>query len=185
LEFGIERWPVSAIKAYVGHSLGPAGGDQLAAILGTWEHGVLPGITTVDHIADDVSDSNLDFSLSHKQIDSQNMDGAFINSKGFGGNNATGFFLSPGRTKDMLTQRWGEKDMNAWRQRNEVVVSTAMDYDDRADSGDFPPIYQLGENVVESDDLSISATEIRIPGFEKSVTLDLENPYGDMIEKKP
>ena len=144
----------------------------------------MPPVIGVDHIADDVSDSNLDFSLSHKQIDPKNMDGAFINSKGFGGNNATGFFLSPGRTKDMLIQRWGEKDMHAWRKRNEVVASTAMDYDDRADGGDFPPIYQLGENVVESDDLAISASEIRIPGFEKSVSLNLENPYLDMVEKK-
>lgn len=182
--FGIERWPVSAIKAYVGHSLGPAGGDQLAAILGTWEYGVMPGITTVDHIADDVDDSNLNFSLSHLQIDPRKMEGAFINSKGFGGNNATGFFLSPDRTKEMLTQRWGEKAMHAWRKRNDVVATTAADYDERADSGDFPPIYQLGENVVESDDLSISASEIRIPGFEKSVDLKLVNPYADMSGKK-
>ena len=51
--FGVMNWPVCAVKAYVGHSLGPAGGDQLAAVMGTWEHGWMPGITTVDHIADD------------------------------------------------------------------------------------------------------------------------------------
>ena len=182
--FGIERWPVSAIKAYVGHSLGPAGGDQLAAILGTWEYGVMPGITTVDHIADDVYDSNLNFSLSHLTVAPQNMAGAFINSKGFGGNNATGFFISPGRTEEMLSHRWGGKEMLAWRKRNEVVAANAADYDERADKGDFPPIYQLGENVVESEDLSISPSEIRIPGFEKSVDLDLVNPYADMSEKE-
>jgi acetoacetyl-[acyl-carrier protein] synthase len=182
--FGIERWPVSAIKAYVGHSLGPAGGDQLAAILGTWEHGWMPGITTVDHIADDVQDSNLDFSLSHLQIDPQNLQGAFINSKGFGGNNATGFFISPKMTEKMLTQRWGEKPMTAWRKRNEAVSATAADYDARADGGDFPPIYQLGESVVESADLSISPSEIRIPGFGKSVDLKLANPYEDMTGEK-
>ncbi len=117
----------------------------------------MPGITTVDHIADDVHDSNLNFSLSHLQIDPQNLQGAFINSKGFGGNNATGFFISPKMTEKMLTRRWGEKPMQAWRKRNEVVSVTAADYDERADGGDFPPIYQLGESVVESDDLSISA----------------------------
>ncbi len=178
--FGIERWPVSAIKAYVGHSLGPAGGDQLAAILGTWEHGWMPGITTVDHIAEDVHDSNLNFSLSHLQIDPQNLQGAFINSKGFGGNNATGFFISPTMTGKMLSRRWGEKSMSAWRKRNEVVSVAAADYDQRADGGDFPPIYQLGESVVESGELSISAGEIRIPGFGKSVDLKLVNPYEDM-----
>lgn len=182
--FGIERWPVSAIKAYVGHSLGPAGGDQLAAILGTWEHGWMPGITTVDHIADDVEDSNLNFSLTHLQIDPQQREGAFINSKGFGGNNATGFFISPKHTEKMLTQRWGEKSMQAWRKRNEPVADVAADYDVRAESGDFPPIYQLGEAVVESEDLAISAGEIRIPGFGKSVDLNLANPYEDMTGTK-
>ena len=178
--FGIGRWPVSAIKAYVGHSLGPAGGDQLAAILGTWEHGWMPGITTVDHIADDVEDSNLNLSLTHLQIDPQQLEGAFINSKGFGGNNATGFFISPKHTEKMLTQRWGEKSMQAWRKRNESVADVAADYDARADGGDFPPIYQLGESVVESEDLAISPGEIRIPGFGKSVDLNIANPYEDM-----
>ena len=182
--FEIERWPVSAIKAYVGHSLGPAGGDQLAAVLGTWEHGWMPGITTVDHIADDVHDSNLSFALSHLQIDPQEMEGAFINSKGFGGNNATGFFISPKRTGKMLTQRWGEKHMQAWRKRNDAVATVAADYNERADGGDFPPIYQLGENVLERKDLAISASEIRIPGFGQSVDLNLSNPYEDMTREK-
>jgi acetoacetyl-[acyl-carrier protein] synthase len=39
--FGIEHWPVAAIKAYVGHSLAPAGGDQLAAALGSMDNGLL------------------------------------------------------------------------------------------------------------------------------------------------
>jgi len=182
--FGIKRWPVSAIKSYVGHSMAPAGGDQLAAVLGTWEHGWLPGITTVDHIADDVHDSNLHFPMEHLQIDPQELEGAFVNSKGFGGNNATGFFVSPGKTKKMLTQRWGEKHMHSWRKRNEAVETTAADYNERADGGDFPPIYQLGESVVESADLTIDAGEIRIPGFGKNVDLNLANPYEDMTGKK-
>ena len=182
--FGIKHWPVSAIKAYVGHSMAPAGGDQLAAVLGTWEHGWLPGITTVDHIADDVHDSNLHFPLEHFQIDPHQLEGAFVNSKGFGGNNATGFFVSPGKTEKMLTQRWGEKHMRTWRKRNEAIETTAADYNERADGGDFPPIYQLGESVVESADLTIDAGEIRIPGFGKSVDLNLANPYEDMTGKK-
>ena len=182
--FGIKRWPVSAIKSYVGHSMAPAGGDQLAAVLGTWEHGWMPGITTVDHIADDVYDSNLHFPMEHLQIDPERLEGGFVNSKGFGGNNATGFFVSPGKTEKMLTQRWGEKHMKTWRKRNEAVETTAADYNERADGGDFPPIYQLGESVVESADLTIDAGEIRIPGFGKSVDLNLANPYEDMTGKK-
>ena len=181
--FGIANLPVSAIKSYVGHSMASAGGDQLAAALGTWKYGWLPGITTIDHIADDVADSNLLLPMKHLQIDPQNLEGAFVNSKGFGGNNATGFFISPKKTEEMLSQRWGEKHMTNWRKANETVAITAADYNERADGGDFPPIYQLGENVVESEDLTISASEIRIPGFGKAVNLDVDNPYKDMTGK--
>lgn len=182
--FGIERWPVSAVKAYVGHSMASAGGDQLAAVLGTWEFGWMPGITTVDHIADDVHDSNLLIPMEHLQIDPQKLEGAFINSKGFGGNNATGFFISPKTTEKMLAQRWGKQHMQTWRKCNEAVETAAADYNERAESGDFPPFYQLGDKVVESEELSISASEIRIPGFGQGVDLNPDNPYLDMTGVK-
>lgn len=182
--FGIEKMPTSAIKAYVGHSMAPAGGDQLAAALGTWAHGWLPGITTIDHIAEDVHDSNLHLPMSHLQIDPQNLEGAFVNSKGFGGNNATGFFISPGITEKMLTQRWGDKHMQAWRRSNEPVAGAAAEYDEGVDQGKYPPIYQFGEGVVEGEDITISESEIRIPGFGKSVNLDLENPFADMVDEE-
>ena len=180
MAFGIDRWPVSAVKAYVGHSMAPAGGDQLAAALGTWAHGWLPGIMTIDHIADDVEDSNLHLPMSHLQIDPRELEGAFVNSKGFGGNNATGFFISPGKTEEMLSRRWGDKQMQAYRRRNETVAVKAADYDAGADSGEFPPIYNFGEGVLDGGDISISAREIGIPGFGHSVNLDLVNSYADM-----
>lgn len=179
--YGITNWPVSAVKAYIGHSLAPAGSEQLAAALGTWEYGWLPGITTVDHIADDVHDSNLHLPLSHLQIDPENLDGAFVNSKGFGGNNATGFFISPGFTEKMLCQRWGQRHMQNWKKRNESVATAAADYDAGAESGKYPPIYNFGDGVLEGEDLSIDPNEIRIPGFGHSVNLQLDNPYRDML----
>jgi acetoacetyl-[acyl-carrier protein] synthase len=181
--FGIGRWPVSAVKAYIGHSMAPAGGDQLAAAMGTWEYGLMPGITTIDHIADDVEDSNLLLPMDHLQIDPGELEGAFINSKGFGGNNATGFFISPGFTEKMLTQRWGQKHMSAYRKRNEMVETTAADYNAGTDSGKYPPIYNFGDGVLDGNDISISKTQIGIPGFGQRVNLDLENPYKDMTEK--
>jgi acetoacetyl-[acyl-carrier protein] synthase len=181
--FGIENLPTSAIKAYVGHSMAPAGGDQLAAAMGTWAHGWLPGIMTIDHIADDVHDSNLHLPMSHLQIDPQNLEGAFVNSKGFGGNNSTGFFISPTMTEKMMTQRWGDKHMQAYRKSNEAVAGAAAEYDEGVDQGKYPPIYQFGEGVVEGEDISISKSEIRIPGFGQSVNLDLKNPFADMVDE--
>ena len=46
----------------------------------------------IDKIADDVQRSHLKYLLKHEHIDPESMDTAFINSKGFGGNNAALIF---------------------------------------------------------------------------------------------
>ena len=61
----IDKWPVVAIKNYLGHSIGTAGADQLTATLGVWQDGILPGISHIDAPAVDVSCSNLDISPAH------------------------------------------------------------------------------------------------------------------------
>ncbi len=168
------------MKAYVGHSMAPAGGDQLAAVLGTWANGLMPGITTIDHIAEDVHDSHLTLPMNHLELEPAQLEGAFINSKGFGGNNATGFFISPDVTEQMLTKRWGTKRMQAYRRKNDSVAIAASEYDSAADQGTVAPIYQFGEGVLTGEDLSISKDRIEIPGFGQSVSLDMDNPYDDM-----
>lgn len=180
--FGISEWLVGAVKAYVGHSMAPAGGDQLAAILGAWRDGIVPGITTIDHIADDVHHSNLKLPFDHVDIDSATMPGAFVNSKGFGGNNATGFFLSPEQTLKMLSKRHGASAVDHWRNQNAPIEAQAQAYDEKADNGDILPIYQFGEGVLEGDELSISANSLRIPGFANEVDLDLQHPFPDMAD---
>ena len=45
---GVHNWTVGAIKSFIGHSLGAAAGDQLSAVLGIWDTGIMPGITTID-----------------------------------------------------------------------------------------------------------------------------------------
>lgn len=50
----------------------------------------------------------------------------------------------------MLTQRWGDKHMQAWRRSNEPVASAVAE---GVDQSKYPPIYQLGEGVVEGEDL--------------------------------
>ena len=93
-EFGIKQWPVTAVKAHLGHSISAASADQLMTTLGSWQHGILPGITTAKEIAEDVHTEHLDIPLQHKQIHPDSIQLTFINSKGFGGNNATGWVLS-------------------------------------------------------------------------------------------
>ena len=179
---GIDKWLVSAAKAYVGHTMAAAGGDSLASAMGAWQHGWVPGITTIDHIADDVHDSNLHLPMQHVEIDPAQMPGVLVNSKGFGGNNATGLFLSPGFSQQMLAKRWGKAEFAGYRKRNEVVREARAAYDEAMLEQTMPSIYRLGEGVLEGDDLAITQRSIELPGFELPVGLDIENPFMDMLE---
>ena len=42
---------------------------------------------------------------------------------------------------------------------------------------------EIGEGVVEGEDLGISTKEIVIPGFNQSINLELVSPYGDLQEQ--
>lgn len=175
--FGISSWPVTAVKAYVGHSMAPAGADQLASVLGTWHDGWLPGITSIDHVANDVSTENLAIPITHTELAPDQRVAAFINSKGFGGNNATGLVLSPEFTQSLLEQRWGKQVVAAYRHRSETVAAEAQAYDDAMCEQTIDSIYRFGDGVLQGDDLDITDTEIRLPGFGLPVDLDIANPY--------
>ena len=107
--FDIDEWPVTAIKAYVGHSLSTASGDQLVAALGTFKYDLIPGIKTITQVASDVHQQRARFPLQDLDVSATKMDVAFINSKGFGGNNATAVVLSPRKVDSMLAARYGDK----------------------------------------------------------------------------
>lgn len=173
---GIASWPVSSVKCYLGHSLGAAGGDQMMAALGTWNEGLIPGIFSVDKFADDIHDSNLRLSQKHIEVGKDGMDVAFLNSKGFGGNNATACVLSPDFAQEAL-KGMGAKAYKAYRLKNEEVQAKTQAYQDTLAKGESALIYRFGEGVLEGEDLTISNEGIRIPGFEQEVSLKVENPY--------
>ena len=175
--FDIHQWPVTAIKSYVGHSLAPASGDQLVATLGSFAHGLLPGIKTIDHVADDVLAERL--SISAKDV-AMTMDVAFVNSKGFGGNNATAVVLSPDVTARMLNNRYGNATMCSYAKRNESVIAAAQAYHRKALQGDLQPLYQFGEAVIDDADIHIARDGIALPGFKGRVDLQMTNRYEDM-----
>ena len=179
--FDIEKWPVAAVKAYVGHSLGPAGGDQLAAALGVWEYGYIPGIKTTYKIADDVYDSNLEFCLDHKAVGEKGIDmnGVILNSKGFGGNNASGLILSPHVTMQMLEKKYGADALASYRDKNESVKAKAKAYDEAITDGQVEVIYHFGTQVMEGGDLNITAEGISLEKFKNRVEFSKENPFAD------
>ncbi|MFQ3789489.1 beta-ketoacyl synthase [Halomonas sp. A29] len=174
---GIEHWPVVAVKAFVGHSQGSAAGDQLTSALGSFAHGVLPGIPTLDAVADDVHAERLRFSSTPIPFTA---DAAFINAKGFGGNNATGVVLSPAVTERLLVKRHGEAAIAAWHERREATRQVSRAYLTQADGGHYQVRYRFGEGVLEGPELDVSATSIVIPGYTHPVSLTVDNPFGKL-----
>ncbi|WP_320415555.1 beta-ketoacyl synthase [Candidatus Litorirhabdus singularis] len=180
--FGIESWPVVAVKAYLGHSIGAAAADQLVATLGIWRHGWLPGISTIDELAEDVHQTNLSFSHEHVQIDKQQQAYAVINAKGFGGNNASATVLAPGVTHKMLQQRHGHKAMAQWQSLNEGVQERAATYDAAASAGTSRPTYRFDDGVLGQDDIELTDRRVRLGAKGPEISLELENPYADMLK---
>ena len=177
--FGIAKWPVAAIKAYIGHSLACASGDQLITSLGVWNDGIIPGIVTSEVIADDVHQTNLDFMLQHREVGPEAMDATLINSKGFGGNNATAAILAPHIVRKMLTKKHGNSAMAAHQALNEQVQDRVEAYDESMIQGENSTIYNFGVGVIDGEELQISETDISIPGQKNPVSLDVPNPYED------
>lgn len=177
--FGIEQWPVSAVKAYVGHSIGPASGDQLISALGTFAYGIVPGIKTIDSVADDVSQQHL--SISTTDVHRDDLEVAFINTKGFGGNNATGVVLSPTVVKKMLAKRYSAEALQGFELRQQKVIASAEAYNQSALKGDFNIIYNFGQDMIDDQSLVLASNEIRIPGVDQPITFETEVRYADMV----
>lgn len=157
-----------------------ASADQLIASLGVWQDGIIPGIVTSDKIADDVHQDNLEFLLQHREIEPTNVDSVFINSKGFGGNNATAAIIGPHIVSRMLEKKHGKRAITSHAAANETVQAKIAAYDDSMISGENSAIYNFGVGVIEGEQLEISSTAISIPGQKHDVSLEVDNPYDDM-----
>ena len=178
--FGIADWPVAAVKAFVGHSLATASADQLVSALGTFKYGLLPGIKTVETFADDVHKDRI--ALSNKDRRRDDLDICFINSKGFGGNNATGVLLSPRLAEKMLRKRHGAAAFDAYQARREQTRAAAQRYEEQALKGQFDIIYNFGNDMIDDRDIRISAEEMSVPGFAQPLVYKKDERFSDMLD---
>jgi acetoacetyl-[acyl-carrier protein] synthase len=181
-EFGIKNLPVLAIKSYLGHSVASSAGDQLMATLGVWQDGILPAIQNVDTLAQDVSSQNLDFVLEHRNSGTTAFDAAFLNSKGFGGNNASASVLSPTITKAMLKRRHGKKAMKTHEEKHTKVRELYEGNEIKASAGSATPLYRFNYNVLNDQSLNFEGDAIKIKGTVPPIKLTPSSAYDDMIE---
>lgn len=179
--FGIDHWPVVAVKAYVGHSIGSAGADQLIASLGVWADGILPGIATIDKPAEDVDRSNLSISSKHQEVGSGALDFAVINAKGFGGNNASASVLSPAVAERIVKNKAGDAAWASYSAKLEATSSAIHRYEEKVVQGEFKPMYYFDNNVLSANDLELSSQALKTPLFGETIDLSTQSPYKQWV----
>lgn len=163
--FGIEDWLIASVKCYVGHSLGAAAGDQFMAALGAWSEGWVPGIFTLDQVAPDVHRRHLRFSQRHVECGPAGMAACLVNSKGFGGNNATALVLGPLEAVTLMQHRHGREALTAWQRRLQETAPARAAAEARADAATPRVTYLFGEGVLAGDDLAVSEAGVALPGI--------------------
>ncbi len=163
--FDIEEWPIAAIKCYVGHTMAGAGGDQIVSALGTWRDGIVPGVPTIDAVAPDVRAERLRISRRHLDRGSGSLDVAFVNSKGFGGNNATAWVTAPHVAERQLEASYGSAAVTRWRQRVEAARQRAAEHDRAASAGEPTVIYKFDHEVRDGSHVRVTRDRVEIDGF--------------------
>ena len=103
---------------------------------------------------------SLAFALQER--DGSDRDYALVNSKGFGGNNATAALLSPTVTEGLLRQHHGDRAIGAWRDRCEATLEAQSAMEAKRLAGEWSPTYRFGEGVIDDTAVSITDTSIEL-----------------------
>lgn len=180
--FGIADWPVTAVKAYVGHSLASASADQLIGALGSFKYQLIPGIKTIDAIADDVHRQHLRIAQVDVPRSEQPLEVCFINSKGFGGNNASAVVLAPQVVERMLRKRYGAERFATYVARREQTRAAAQAYDQQALHGQLQIIYNFGHDLIDDQAIRINDEQIQVPGFNQPLVFAKASRFADMLD---
>ena len=170
--YGIKSLPVTGIKSYLGHSMAPASGDQLTATLGTWNKGIIPGIHSTDSVASDVHHDNLEILLDNKSEEKGFFSAAFLNAKGFGGNNASALILSPEESMTLLSKKYSSTKIKNYQSANQDVISKSALHNKQCLRGKYNIIYKFNENVLQGEeDVMLEKNKLSLKGFKQSINL--------------
>ena len=160
--FELKSWKVTALKGMLGHTMGPAAGDELITAIGIWNHGLIPGINTTKKLADDVLTDNLDFCLKTKEVDKDTVNAIYLNAKGFGGNNGSCGIVSPGFIKSKIDKQ----KLKSYETKLSLTEEKRNVYLEESISGKYELIYRFNEEILNpSKDLKISKDKISISNY--------------------
>ena len=174
-EFQVGNMPVTSVKSKLGHTMGTAGMDQIWSALGALDSQKLSGICTIPKLADDVFTENLDYFLEDREFQDKK-DIVFLNSKGFGGNNATSALISKDLTLDLINKRYNSSELSKWQGLQEKTLESRAQNKLAAINNEIEPIYEFDKDVLDLTDLDISRTNIKTStGFDYELSSDLRD----------
>ena len=160
--FKLKNWKVTALKGMLGHTMGPAAGDELITALGIWNHGLIPGINTTKKLANDVLSDNLDFCLNTREVDKEKIDAIYLNAKGFGGNNGSCGVVSPSFIKSKINKR----DFKNYEKKLSDTEAKRKVYLEESNNGNYDLIYRFKEEILDpSRDMKITKDKISISDY--------------------
>ena len=160
--FKLKNWKVTALKGMLGHTMGPAAGDELITALGIWNHGLIPGINTTKKLANDVLSDNLDFCLNTREVDREKIDAIYLNAKGFGGNNGSCGVVSPSFIQSKINKR----DFKNYEEKLSETEAKRKVYLEESNNGNYDLIYRFKEEVLDpSGDMKITKDKISISDY--------------------
>ena len=160
--FELKDWKVTALKGMLGHTMGPAAGDELMVALGIWSQGIIPGINTTNKLAQDVSSENLKFCLENTEVEKETIDTIFLNAKGFGGNNGSCGVVSPYFIESLLDKKTLDKHKTMVSETNYA----REEYFEQSINGSYELIYKSNEEILDPDiDMTISKDRVTLKSF--------------------
>ena len=163
---GMKNLKVTGLKGYLGHTMGPAGGDQLACSLGIFDRGIIPGLNSTPKLADDVITNNLNFCMENEEIDTSDLDAFFLNAKGFGGNNATTSIYKSNFVKKMLPKLFSKSKLTSYEAALEKTRENKLLYNSNCLEGNFNLIYRANEEILNPEtDLEMTSEAIKLKDY--------------------
>ena len=98
----------------------------------------------------------------------------FLNSKGFGGNNATSALISQDLTLELINKRYRSSELSKWQELQEKTLESRAQNKLAAINNEIEPIYEFDKDVLDLTDLDISRTNIKTStGFDYELSSDL------------
>ena len=169
----LNEWKITGLNGALGHTMGPAAGDELMTAIGFWKHGFIPGINTTKKLAEDVYKDNLNFILEDAEKDKESIDAIYLNAKGFGGNNASAGIISPKIAIDLAKEEFSKNEHLKYQQNKEKVLESMLNYQESCKRGDYRVIYRFNEEVLEGlEDIEISEEGIKLKGFKTPINFN-------------